>query len=501
MKKLQLVFPYFLFFIPLISYSQDWLWAKQASVYFPKNIVTDDNSDYYVSGRGNTLSTISKVNHNGGLTWSKSISNEIIDMIYTQGFIYCILDAKNILKLDTLGNIIFQKNFPGVYEVSSMAIDDNLDIYVTGIINDTLVLGSDTLIPSGISSAFITKMDTSGSFLMSRSLIGNLNFNRIIYHDNYLYSTGWFSGSSMMDTVSLTSNGGKDIFIGKLDLNGNCIWVKNAGGKHTPSYSMDQGFDIGAANGNLYITGSVTDSATFDTITLNNTRNYDDVFIAKYNINGRVNWVKRFGQWSDAEGRALVIDANQNIYAGGSFVGVITLGLTTLYGTGNYDLFVTKIDSSGNVIWGRSGGGSSWNDYVNSILIDSNNDLVFCGQFSNNAYMGNDTLMANPLSSNGYIAKMSAIVGINEVQKNNLSLSVYPNPTTSKFTINLSNSFSPKVVVKLSSLDGRIVFNEIVQTAATGHLKEINISDLPKGLYLLKIISDNEVYNCKIIKQ
>src|SRR5674476_1418906 len=82
-----------------------------------------------------------------------------------------------------------------------------------------------------------------------------------------VYTTGYFLGTVDFDpgagTYNLTSAGGYDIFIIKLDASGNFVWAKNMGA--SSGASSDQGFSIAVdASGNVYTTGLFTGTADFD---------------------------------------------------------------------------------------------------------------------------------------------------------------------------------------------------------------------------------------------
>mgnify|MGYP002682318742 CR=1 FL=1 len=90
------------------------------------------------------------------------------------------------------------------------------------------------------------------------------------------YVTGRFYGSATFGTTTLTGSGDSDIFVAKLDINGNWLWAKQAGGT---SNDIGIGIDVDD-NGNSYITGGFIDIATFGTTTLTSS-GYYDIFVAK----------------------------------------------------------------------------------------------------------------------------------------------------------------------------------------------------------------------------
>ena len=102
----------------------------------------------------------------------------------------------------------------------------------------------------------------------------------------YSYITGSFSDGALLDTTTLSSSGDQDIFIAKLNPLGQAIWIKTAGGN-----SVDLGFDIELdESGGIFVSGIFTDSASFDSIQVY--RNYSSNFLAKYDTNGAIQWIK-----------------------------------------------------------------------------------------------------------------------------------------------------------------------------------------------------------------
>jgi hypothetical protein len=202
---------------------------------------------------------------------------------------------------------------------------------------------------------------------------------------------------------------------------------------------------------------------------------------------------------SDDEGRCITIDEQENIYVGGSYVYSITFDDITLPYFGNYDLFVTKIDSSANVIWAKNAGGAYWNEYTYGITIDNNKDIIFTGKYSDNSVFGNQTLYTSGYS--GFIAKLSKFVGINELTESNIQFSIYPNPSTTDFTIDLTNKIKSDIRINIYSIDGKEVYFEKIENAEGHLLKQINVSGLSKGLYLIKIETENNSFYKKILKQ
>lgn len=190
-----------------------------------------------------------------------------------------------ILKLDTSGAFVWAKSMMGVNE--QIGFDIKLDnwgnIYTTGSFQSTTDFdpgaGVYELTPSnsGYSHVFMTKLNANGSFVWAKDL-GEMDFS--LLGDNFsprlhlwefaidkfgnIYRIGGFNVPTDFDpgpgTFNLTSSGGYDIFISKLDSAGKFIWAQKMGSK-----SDDVGNGIALdASGNILITGWFKDSVDFD---------------------------------------------------------------------------------------------------------------------------------------------------------------------------------------------------------------------------------------------
>ncbi|MFT6503330.1 MAG: hypothetical protein ACJASQ_003465 [Crocinitomicaceae bacterium] len=205
------------------------------------------------------------------------------------------------------------------------------------------------------------------------------------------YSTGTFSGTTDFDpgagALNLTSNGFLDIFIQKLDANGNLLWAKSMGGT-----SIDRGLSIAVdASGNVYTTGSFSETVDFDPgigVTNLTSSGGDDIFIQKLDSNGDLVWAGSMGSASfGAAGYAITSDASGNIYTTGIFQGTIDFdlgpGLTNLTSNGGDDIFIQKLDASGNLLWAKSMGsaGAGNNDAGLSIITDIFGNVYSTGFF------------------------------------------------------------------------------------------------------------------------
>lgn len=228
-----------------------------------------------------------------------------------------------------------------------------------------------------------------------------------------IYLAGSFTSATLhCGTITLTndSSGSSDMYIAKYNSGGTIHWAKNAGGTKnevTTSVAVD-------AAGNVYATGYFeSNTVNFSAYTLiNDTTNFSqDIFLVKYDANGNVIWARSAGGSKDDYPYSVAADAFGNVYLTGSFLSpTIAFGLTTLTNiSGNYtDMFLTKYDSAGNVIWARSNGGSGGNDWGSSVNSDGEGKVYLAGNFGSTSITFGLTTLSN-LSNTGttdiFIAK------------------------------------------------------------------------------------------------
>jgi len=276
----------------------------------------------------------------------------------------------------------------------SIAVDANGNSYVTGSFFGSATFGTTTLTSSGYEDIFVAKMDNNGNWLWANKAGGtnwDYGYGIAVDANGNSYVTGYFWGNATFGTTTLTCSGNFGIFVAKMDINGNWLWAKQTGGTNT-----DLGQSIAVdANGNSYVTGYFWGNATFGTTTLTSSGQYD-IFVAKMDSNGNWLWAKQAGGTSYDDGYSIAVDDNGNSYVTGYFYGSATFGTTTLTSSGNEDIFIAKLDSNGNWLWAKKAGGQS-NDGGRSITVDDNGNSYVTGVFYGSATFGTTTL-----TSSGY---------------------------------------------------------------------------------------------------
>ena len=276
----------------------------------------------------------------------------------------------------------------------SIAVDFSGNVYTTGHFLGTVDFdpgaGVFNLSSAGGWDIFIQKLDNSGNFLWAKSFGGTANDQGLsitVDASGTVYTTGRFGSTVDFDPgvsiFNLSSPGNDNVFIQKLDNSGNFLWAKSFGGS-----TNDQGLSIAIdASENVYTTGYFSGTVDFDpgvsNFSLSSAGN-DDVFIQKLNNSGDFQWAKSFGGTSNDQGLSISVDASGNVYSTGRFGSTVDFdpGASTfnLSSTGNDDVFILKLNDSGNFQWATSFGGS-FNDQGLSIAVDNSGNVYSTGYF------------------------------------------------------------------------------------------------------------------------
>jgi len=157
--------------------------------------------------------------------------------------------------------------------------------------------------------------------------------------------------------------------------------------------TIDEGMDIAIdAAGNTYTTGYFTSTSTFGGTTLMSDGS-SDIFITKTDDQGNILWAQRAGGSGSDRGLSIYADAAGNSYITGFFFNTANFGGQSVTSQGLQDVFVAKYDPNGNVVWVTSAGGVAA-DLGAGISGDSTGHIALTGEFRESASFGATTLTA-----------------------------------------------------------------------------------------------------------
>jgi hypothetical protein len=301
-----------------------------------------------------------------------------------------------VQKLDPSGNFIWAMSLgSNLGDLgNSSTVDSSGNVYTIGYFRLSADfdpgIGATYLTSVGLDDVFVQKLDSSGNFLWAKSFGGGSNDNGssiTIDVSGNVYTTGSFRGTADFDpgagTANLTSAGQDDVFVQKLDVSGNFHWAKSFG-----AGLRDKGNSITVDDsGNVYTTGFFEGTVDFDPgvgIDSHTSAGRFDFFVQKLDDSGNFLWAKSFGSGLFDEGTSITVDASGNVYTTGGFNGTVDFdpgaGTTNLTAV-NGDVFVQKLDPSGNFIWAKSFGEIS-QDRGSSIAVDASGNVYTTGYYA-----------------------------------------------------------------------------------------------------------------------
>jgi fibronectin type 3 domain-containing protein len=247
----------------------------------------------------------------------------------------------------------------------------------------------------GPSSGAITKcnaLDRSGNLVVVGSMYYNVDFG----------------------TGVLSSTGGQDAFVAKYSASGQCLWARHLG---NVSSDLANGVAVDSS-GNILVLGSVSGSPNPGMLDfgtgLVQCYGGSDILLVKYSPAGSVLWSKVFGGTGSDVGTSIAVDSNDNILLTGThaFFGTgVDFGGGVLPTYGQQDVFIAKLNSSGNYIWATSYGGSD-SDMVTSLAVDPAGNVIIGGHFRSTANFGSGNVTSAG-DTDAFIGKYSGTNGSN----------------------------------------------------------------------------------------
>jgi hypothetical protein len=198
--------------------------------------------------------------------------------------------------------------------------------------------------------------------------------------------TGYFRGTVDFGGGALTSAGGYDLFVAKLDPAGAHLWSKRSGDANS-----QVAFSITTDSvGNVLLTGTFGGTIDFGGGALTSAGG-DDLFVAKLDAAGKQLWSKRFGDANEQYGYSITTDSAGNVLLTGYFGGTIDFEGGALTSAGGNDLFVAKFDAAGAHLWSKHFGDAE-DQYGLSITTDSAGNVLLTGRFFGTVDFGGGAL-------------------------------------------------------------------------------------------------------------
>jgi len=299
-------------------------------------------------------------------------------------------------RLNALGNGLVYSTYLGGSSTDTgrgIAVDGSGNAYVTG---ETASSNFPLLNPIqasrvGISDAFVTKLDTTGTNIVYSTFLGgaDLDAGRDIVVDGSgnAYVTGMTrTAFNIKNPLQPTIGSGADAFAAKINAAGNTLeYSTYLGGSGDENVDAIVGAITVDGSGNAYVIGT-TSSTDFPTESPLQSSNAGgkDVFVTKINAAGSARVYSTYlGGSADDEGWGIAVDGSGNAYVAGITASTdfpTQNPFQAAIGGNGKDGFVAKISSTGNALTYSSYVGGSENDEVLDVTVDSSGKAYIAGQ-------------------------------------------------------------------------------------------------------------------------
>ena len=299
-----------------------------------------------------------------------------------------------IAKYSSNGTFLWGRSIGGSGQERPSGMDVTADgnISLTGYFNGTVDFnpGSavNNLTATGNRDIFVLKLTSNGDYTWAHKFGSSLpdeglatcfDPNGNVFVTGYFQETVDFNPGSSTNNFTATSY---DIFILKLDANGNYVWNYDLG-----SNPAEQGRAIQCdASGNVYTSGSFGSSLDFNpgaATEFMNATGVDDIYLLKLTNDGNFIWSKKIGGISNEYALSMSIDVNGSAILGGHFASTTTFNSfpnVAVTSAGLDDAFVVKFNSDGSHAWTRTIGSTGF-DRTQAVATDAQGNVYATGFF------------------------------------------------------------------------------------------------------------------------
>jgi hypothetical protein len=458
----------------------------------------------------------------------------------TSAGLYDIFLAKYTVK----GDLLWVKTFGGTGEDEGKALRQDAagNVFMTGFFSNTVNFGGTSYNSSGQRDIFLAKYDSSGAMKWAKKAggTGDDYSLAIAMNKDGIFLTGGFTGTCSFEGSNITSSGAADIFAARYSLTGTRIWAKKMGGT---AEDCGRGIDLDAAS-NMFITGNYGYAASFDAISVTGV-DASEIYFASLDLNGKARWVVNVGGEVDAAddagvpgemGMCIATDPTGNAIASGAYRSNSVFGGLALAPYVHSDIFITKIKPDINkstdltVYFKKPANYSEAKIYFwNTVPATTAPAVAWPGLTMNPmtkygpgwySYTISSTSSANMIFNDGagkqtgdlftdrknwydgntmqWVAEPQIIVTGYVEKKDNETLTIYPNPSSSALEINYNFSGEKNLDIKIVDAIGNLMYHTQTKSYSTYNNK-IENSEWPNGLYFLVITEDSHSTYKKIL--
>lgn len=314
-------------------------------------------------------------------------------------------DGAYLAKLDAAGNHLWSKSFTGA-RIRDVQTDAAGNVVFAAKLGYPVDFGGG-LIDFGSDewNTVVVKLDGNGDFLWSHAYDNPDNAQLAVDPSGNVFIAGCFNGTLTVGPVPLVSAGDTDLFLAKLGPDGQPLWSKQYGDAGYQCYpGSGEVFVSADASGNVVFTGRFMNTADFGGGSVTD-KGKGDVFITKVDAQGAVLWSQIHGDAAFQYVRAVTTDHADNLLVTGTNMGAIAMGGEVL----QPGIFVIKLDPAGAHLWSR-GFEAPLGGYM-ALAVSPSNDVFTAGSLSGATHFDQVLIPGAGDGTDIYLAKLGVLDG------------------------------------------------------------------------------------------
>lgn len=302
-----------------------------------------------------------------------------------------------VMKLDANGDLVWAESFGaanGDYGYG-IAVDSTGNVHVAGDFSDTVDFdpgaGVFNMTSDGFTDMFVLKLDTNGALVWAVDMGGPLPdtaYDIAVSDTGRVVVAGFFQDTAAVEPgafpLTVTSAGSRDIYISTLEPDGTLYWAWGIGG-----VAADRATGVAVDNNrDVLLTGDFEDTVDFEIgagVTSLTPVGAQNSYILKLDEGGMFQWVAGIIATGSTHAEQVTVDTSGNVYGTGFYMATVDLdpgaGTANFTASGGTDIYVSKLTSNGDYVWGRGLGGSG-SDEGYGIAVDGSGSVYTSGFFS-----------------------------------------------------------------------------------------------------------------------
>ncbi|MFN0188703.1 MAG: T9SS type A sorting domain-containing protein [Bacteroidia bacterium] len=340
----------------------------------------------------------------------------------------------------------------------SLQCNNSNDVIVIGRFKSQTIL-FDSLVVNDINNVdvLLAKYNSGGVLQWAQSIGGIMDdWGLGVDCDNLnnIYITGMYGANGItIGSFTLPNSGSSDVFLAKLDSAGVAQWATRGIGA---SSEVARSVSV-SNNGDTYITGNFESPIlSFGSINIYN-NGESAMFIAKYNSLGSVVWAKNSSGPGLATGYDIDTYGTNEIYVTGWYDSTfVSFDTTSLISSGGEDVYIAKYNGNGNLEW-VTGPTGNLNERCYGVTASPNGDITITGMFESSPVEFGSLQLNNTTSTyqDLFIARLSKPTSTAEIIRSS-DIIIGPNPSNGVLYVQLPNGIH---TLSLSDVQGRIISN------------------------------------------